>query len=142
MAVGERAALRCPLEFMKEFGRFYRAVWRVPVDRTIATTNPEQLLESWAQLDNNTLTLTVGPFNSTLPKMFACVLLSFNRLNSIDFGTAAIGTVNINLACKSCSLGPQHEQSDYTLADLCTVHVRSGSTYSDVKYLSQFVHLD
>ena len=108
MAVGEQAALHCPLEFTKEFGQYYRAVWRVG-DRDIASTNPEQLLEPWAQLDKATLTLTVGPFNSTLPKMFACVLLSFQRLNSIDFGTAAIGTVNIKLACKSCSLGPQHE---------------------------------
>ena len=109
MAVGERAALRCPLEFMKEFGQFYTAEWRVPVDRTIASTNSEQSPESWAQVDVNTLTLTVGPFDSTFPKMFACVLLSFNRLNSIDFGNAAKGTVNIKLACKSCSLGPQHE---------------------------------
>ena len=107
--MGEQAALRCPLEFMKEFGLFYMAEWRVPVDRTIASTHSEQSPESWAQLDKNTLILTVGPFNSTLPKMFACVLLSFNRLNSIDFGTAAVGTVNIKLACKSCSLGPQHE---------------------------------
>ena len=129
MAVGERAALRCPLKFMKEFGQYYRAVWRVG-DRDIASTNPEQSLGPWAQLDKNTLTLTVGPFNSTLK--LACVLLSFNRSNPIDFGNAAKGTVNIKLACKSCSLGPQYEESDYTLADLCTVHVRSGSTYSDI----------
>ena len=108
VAVGERAALRCPLQFMKEFGQFYKAEWRVG-GRTIATTNPEQSLEPWAQVDVNTLTLTVGPFNSTLPKMFVCVLLSFQRLNPINFGIAAVGTVNINLACKSCSLGPQHE---------------------------------
>ena len=139
MAEGEEIIFRCPLEFMKEFGRFYRVVWRVG-DRTIASTNPEQSLKSWAQVDANTLNLTVGPFDSTFPKMFACVLLSFNRLNSIDFGNAAKGTVNIKLACKSCSLDPQHEHSDYTLADLCTVHFRSGSTYSDVQYLSQFVH--
>ena len=108
MAVGERAALRCPLQFMKEFGQFYKAEWRVD-DTAIATTNPEQSLEPWAQVDVNTLTLTVGPFNSTLPKMFVCVLLSFQRLNPINFGIAAVGTVNITLACKSCSLGPQHE---------------------------------
>ena len=141
MAEGEEVIFRCPLEFMKEFGQFYRAEWRVG-DRDIASTKPEQSLKSWAQVDANTLNLTVGPFNSTPPMMLACVLLSFNRLDSIDFSNAAKGTVNIKLACKSCSLGPQHEESDYTLADLCTVHVRSGSTYiySDVKYLSQFVH--
>ena len=108
VAVGERAALRCPLQFMKEFGQFYKAQWRVG-GRTIATTNPEQSLEPWAQVDVNTLTLTVGPFDSTPPEMFACVLLLFNRSNPIDFGIAARGTVNITLACKSCSLGPQHE---------------------------------
>ena len=99
VVVGERAALHCPLEFVKEFGLFYRAVWRVG-DRTIATTNPEQVLEPWAQVDENTLTLTVGPFDSTLPNMFQCVLLSFQRLNSIDFGNAAVGTVSIKLARK------------------------------------------
>ena len=110
MTVGERAALRCPLQFMKEFGQFYKAEWRVN-DTAIATTNPEQSLEPWAQVDVNTLTLTVGPFNSTPPEMFkfACVLLSFNRSNFINFGIAAIRNVNITLACKSCSLGPQHE---------------------------------
>ena len=106
--MGEQAALRCPLEFMKEFGQYYEAEWRVG-DRTIASTNPEQSLEPWAQVDINTLTLTVGPFDSTLPKMFACVLLSFNRSNFINFGIAAIRNVNITLACKSCSLGPQYE---------------------------------
>ena len=106
MAVGEQAALHCPLEFTKEFGQYYRAVWRVG-DRDIASTNPEQSLGPWAQLDKNTLTLTVGPFNSTLK--LACVLLSFNRSKPIDFGTAAKGTVNIKLACKSWSLGSQHE---------------------------------
>ena len=99
MLVGEQAILHCPLEFVKEFGQFYRAEWRVG-NRTIATTNPEQLLEPWAQLDVNTLNLTVGLFSSVLPNMFQCVLLSFQRLNSIDFGTAAIGTVNIKLARK------------------------------------------
>ena len=117
-----RAALRCPLKFMKEFGQYYEAVWRMG-DRDIASTKSEQSLEPWAQLDKNTLTLTVGPFNSTPPMMLACVLLSFNRSNSIDFGNAATGTVNIKLACKSWSLGTQHEQSDYTLADrLSTIY--------------------
>ena len=107
--VWERAILHCPLEFVEDFGQYYVAEWRVPVDRTIAFTDSEQLLEPWAQLDVNTLNLTVGLFSSVLPNMFQYVPLSFKRLNQIDFGTAAIGTVNIKLACKSCSLGPQQE---------------------------------
>ena len=99
-AEGERPTLSCPLEFVKRFGQYYTAEWRVPVDMTIAKSR-SGAFQPWAHLNDNTLALTVGPLNSSLPRVFECVILSFNRRNTLQISNVPKGTVNVALACES-----------------------------------------
>ena len=54
----------------------------------------------WAHLNKDTLQLTVGPFNSTKPQEFECVVLAFKRINYIPIGNPPRGKVMINFVCK------------------------------------------
>lgn len=96
VAVGEQPTLACPLQFVKRFSQYYQVEWRVPVDKTVAESG-EAENEPWVQLNGDTLELTVGPLNSTLPSVYECVLLSFKRRNMIQFSNAPKGTVSITI---------------------------------------------
>ena len=103
-AEGEQSTLSCPLKIVERFSQYYMVVWRVPVDRTVAISG-SGVTVPWARLNSNTLELTVGPLNSTLPRVFECVVLSFSRgLNSLPFSNAPKGTVNIRLLSKFGSM--------------------------------------
>ena len=115
-AEGERPTLSCPLEFVKRFGQYYTVEWRVPVDMTIAKSR-SRALQPWAHLNNYTLALTVGPLNSSLPRVFECVILSFNRRNMLQISNVPKGIVNIALACESCF----PPQCQHMLVNLCKV---------------------
>lgn len=77
-AVGEYILLSCPLQFAPDLDRFYTVDWRHPNDTLIVQTG-EMPQVQWASLNNETLALTVGPYNSSLPSLFECVSLSFGR---------------------------------------------------------------
>lgn len=96
---GEQPALSCPLQVAERLSEYYMVEWRVPVDRTVAASG-SGVKVPWARLNNDTLELTVGPLNSTLPRVFECVLLSFKRRNLIPFSNAPKGTVRITIPCK------------------------------------------
>ena len=98
---GEQPTLSCALQIVKRFSQYYRVEWRVPVDRTIARSSSGEIVP-WARLNNLTTELTVGPLNSTLPRKFECVLLSFKRQNELLFSNAPKGTVMITIPSKLC----------------------------------------
>ena len=101
-AEGELPTLSCPLEIVETFSHFYTVDWRVPVDRTVARSGSGAIVP-WAHLNSSTLGLTVGPLNSTLPRVFECVVLSFSRgLNLLPFSNAPKGTVSVIIPCKFC----------------------------------------
>ena len=103
-AEGEQPTLSCPLGIVETFSHLYKVDWRVPVDRTVARSGSGELVP-WARLNSDSLELTVGPLNSTLPRMFECVVLSFSRGQnspSLRFGNVPKGTVNITILCKFC----------------------------------------
>ena len=101
--LGETLTLACPLQFIINFGQFYMAEWRVQNGITVARTKPPELT-SWARVNNQTLELTVGPLNSSM-NVFECVILQFQRMTKVEFGTTSKGTVSIILACKSSPCG-------------------------------------
>ena len=101
-AEGEQPTLSCPLQIVKRFSQYYMVEWRVPVDIAVARSGSGQLMP-WAHLNNNTLELTVGPLDSTLPREFTCVVLSFKRRNFIQIGNVPTGTVRITIPCKFSS---------------------------------------
>ena len=125
-AEGERPTLSCPLEFVKRFGQYYTAEWRVPVDITIAKSR-SRALQPWAHLNNNTLALTVGPLNSSLPRVFECVILSFNWQNMLQISNVPKGIVNVALACESCF----PPQCQHMLVNLYKITVCAGTTCTD-----------
>ena len=103
-AEGEQPTLSCPLQIVKRFSQYYMVEWRVPVDIAVARSG-SGVIVPWARLNSNTLELTVGPLNSTLPRVFECVVLSFSRgLNSLPFSNSPKGTVNIRLLSKFGSM--------------------------------------
>ena len=102
-AEGEQPTLSCPLQIVKRFSQYYRVEWRVPEDRTVARSG-SGVIVPWARLNSNSLKLTVGPLNSTLPREFACLVLSFKRRNLISIGNVPKGTVRITIPCKFSSV--------------------------------------
>ena len=101
-AEGEQLTLSCPLQIAKMFSQYYMVEWCVPVDRTVARSG-SGVIVPWARLNNNTLQLTIGPLNSSLPRVFECAILSFKRTNMIMISNVPKGTLNITIPCKLCS---------------------------------------
>ena len=91
--------MSCPLKIIDRFSQYYMVEWRVPVDRKVAASSQRETVP-WASLNSNTLELTVGPLNSSLPCVFECVVLSFERKNMIPFHNVPKGTVNITIPCE------------------------------------------
>ena len=101
-AEGEEPILSCPLKFVECFSQYYMVEWRVPVDIAVARSG-SGVTVPWARLNNETLELTIGPIiNTTLSRVFECVLLSFDRQTQIPFSNAPKGTVRIIIPCKFC----------------------------------------
>ena len=74
----------------------------MPVDIAVARSGSGAIVP-WACLNSSTLELTVGPIiNTTLSRVFECVLLSFDRQTQIPFSNAPKGTVRIIIPCKFC----------------------------------------
>ena len=97
--VGEQLTLSCPLQFMESFGQFYNVEWRLNDIAVADTDAPDS--PPCPCLNRLTLALTVGPIDSSLPKEFSCVIVSFQRLKRLIFDNVPKGTVNISLASKS-----------------------------------------
>lgn len=101
VAEEEQPVLPCPLQIVESFSEYYVVEWRVPVDMKVAESK-QGVIVPWARLDSGTLALTVGPLNSTLPRVFECVVLAFQRKNLIRIDNAPKGIVNISIPSKFC----------------------------------------
>lgn len=96
-AEGENITLSCPLQTAPELESFYSVEWRYVRDKTIVSSGMDSE-EPWASLNEDTLALTVGPYNSSfLPSEFHCVSLAFGRPNAskLNIGQATVGTVQV-----------------------------------------------
>ena len=98
VAEGEKITLSCPLQTAPDLERFYSIEWRyMPGDMTIVSSGSDSEV-SWASLNEDTLALTVGPYNSSFPpSTFRCVSLAFGRPNAakLDIPHATVGTVRV-----------------------------------------------
>ena len=94
-AEGENITLSCPLQTAPGLERFYTVDWRYqPGDMCIVQCG-SQPDEPWARLDDETLELTVGPYNSDLPPEFLCVFNSFQRVKTLRAGQTTTGKVKV-----------------------------------------------
>ena len=94
-AEGENITLSCPLQTAPGLERFYTVEWRLR-DMCIVQCG-SQPDKPWASFNDETLELTVGPYNSDLlPSEFQCVSLSFQRgLTKLNIGQATTGNVQV-----------------------------------------------
>ena len=95
-AVGENISLICPLQVAPGLERFYTVEWRHPNDIRIVQSG-EIPQVPWASFNNDTLVLTVGPYNSSLPSRFECVSISFQRqnMNPLHISQSTNGIVQV-----------------------------------------------
>ena len=102
-AEGENITLSCPLQTAPDLERFYTVDWRYqPGDMCIVQCGI-QPDEPWASLNDETLELTVDPYNSDiLPSEFQCVSVSFRRVPMalLDIPQATTGTVLVITPCR------------------------------------------
>ena len=99
-AIGENITLSCPLQTAPDLERFYTVEWRYPTDNIIVETGSRSR-KSWASVNDDTLALTVGPYNSSLPSTFQCAALSFGRVEPrLMISQTTIGTIQVIIPSK------------------------------------------
>ena len=123
-AEGENITLSCPLQTAPGLERFYNVQWRYPEDMCIVECG-SQPNEPWARFNDETLELTVGPYNSdVLPSEFQCVSVSFRRgrMAALNIGQTTIGTVLVITPCKFPHM--QHiNASPHVCMCVCMQHI-------------------
>ena len=109
-AEGENITLSCPLQTAPGLERFYTVEWQYqPGDMCIVQCG-SQPDEPWASFNNETLALTVGPYDfDLLPSEFQCVSLSFQREFMPTLIIALVTTGNVQVIISSKFLHRKHD---------------------------------